>query len=625
MRYLRSFFFRNRFRADHPAGAFWLEAGTAALLVFIFLYHSGLAQGFSNLYSTALAHRLQKNAFWDGRLALSDHPFGLPWDYIWTERGMHQNWGLGVPLLRMPFEALARSAGQAFFPDRVTLGVYLTLTVAGLSLALRYILMTVGIPGASAAGFLMRWILMAWVLFAPGIRGLALDEFQAYHETIFYGCIYSYFLLALVWIQAVRPRKALFFTICLLAGCIWLIRVTLIVYGLITLMLALDCVRRSKGPRRIIVGGIGLFFAGIAAGLLFNYLRFGSPGEPGYAGALNGIPYDNYMRHFGYPFRYETPWNAAREVFSGLFFDDDWHAPMFRYRFFYFRPFDSGALAVLAASLFLALRFPGLKRQVDGQGAGSAVLRLIGVTWTFGLGATAGLFAAYMYAPALCSRYMTEFAPAFFALLAGVLLTGLFYALWLRQDRRWVAAVLGGVALFVFFNTKEFFKPYAGPYNEFQRSCVNDLSTLETSLQAFERVRGQSSVLPGVVRCGQAAGVAGLPLQFNGWDTQGKCAVSAETVLFLPSRKCLVLDYRSADRGVVSPLQVKRDLQVLTPASIQIEPEKDGQKSRIIQKFCSERSSPKPEALYKIGWVQERALTPEWGETRLDAVSVTDH
>jgi hypothetical protein len=85
-------------------------------------------------YSGSWAHRLQTEAFFRGTFALQPVPNGQMADWAWGN-GSQQVWGLGVPFVRMPFEALGKLAGGVGFPDRMTLLLAFTAVAAVLSAA----------------------------------------------------------------------------------------------------------------------------------------------------------------------------------------------------------------------------------------------------------------------------------------------------------------------------------------------------------------------------------------------------------------------------------------------------------------------------------------------------------
>ncbi len=78
-------------------------------------------------YSSSLQYRLQTEALLRGKLALSENPMDLDHDFAWSQQGVHQVWGLGVPLWRLPLEAVAKLLGFDAFPDRIAFGLFAAL------------------------------------------------------------------------------------------------------------------------------------------------------------------------------------------------------------------------------------------------------------------------------------------------------------------------------------------------------------------------------------------------------------------------------------------------------------------------------------------------------------------
>ena len=68
-------------------------------------------------YSSSVPYRLQTEALWRGRQALSENPMDLDHD-------LTQVWGLGVSLRILPFEATAKLLGLEDFPDRIAFGLF---------------------------------------------------------------------------------------------------------------------------------------------------------------------------------------------------------------------------------------------------------------------------------------------------------------------------------------------------------------------------------------------------------------------------------------------------------------------------------------------------------------------
>jgi hypothetical protein len=78
-------------------------------------------------YASWEAYRGQSNALLSGRLALSRDVTDLLYNHTWSEGGVHQVWGLGVPLWRLPWDLAARAFGHEAFPDRIAFGLFAAL------------------------------------------------------------------------------------------------------------------------------------------------------------------------------------------------------------------------------------------------------------------------------------------------------------------------------------------------------------------------------------------------------------------------------------------------------------------------------------------------------------------
>lgn len=101
----------------------WLLAFEAIVLVLGLMIYCGIIPEWGRWYSPNVAHRLQTEAFLRGQLALSDTPssLGIQQGLAWAEGGVQQVSGLGIPMWRLPFEAVATILGQPGFPDRLAL------------------------------------------------------------------------------------------------------------------------------------------------------------------------------------------------------------------------------------------------------------------------------------------------------------------------------------------------------------------------------------------------------------------------------------------------------------------------------------------------------------------------
>ena len=79
-------------------------------------------------YFESIHHRRQVDGLLGGSLALRGDLSALTHDLCWSQGGVHQVWGLGIPAWRLPFDAVARGLGAGAFPDMVALAIALGLT-----------------------------------------------------------------------------------------------------------------------------------------------------------------------------------------------------------------------------------------------------------------------------------------------------------------------------------------------------------------------------------------------------------------------------------------------------------------------------------------------------------------
>jgi len=316
-----------------------LEIIIFVLFLIILLNHTALFSDPSKLYSTSIAHRLQTDAFLHGHLSLSPRPFGYLLDYDWIGgHGLQQNWGLGVPLLRLPFEWVSAQLGAGPFPDRLILLFYLIFTIALLNITLRSVMKTVGVGLSSGIKFLIRWYLIAWVFFSPSMSGLIQKRIDVYNETVFYGCLYVYVLICLLWIYIIRPNNRFYYILCLLSGLACLIRPTLIFYGFSTVLIASIVAYQDKRKIIGVIIGILCFCLGGVIELWSNYFRVGLI-EGIYPESSSVIV--NYISRFGSPFAKVHFLSAFKELLGALFFNNLWQS----HTFYFVRLFLNNAIS----------------------------------------------------------------------------------------------------------------------------------------------------------------------------------------------------------------------------------------------------------------------------------------
>jgi hypothetical protein len=188
-------------------------------------------------FSTAF--RAQTDAFLRGELALSHNPSDLALDLCWSEGGVHQVWGLGVPLWRLPFEALARLFGRRAFPDRLELGLFMALVAYVvwstwvMPVFGRHSAQTeaMGLAEVTRNHNSISWTqlvvpsgaVMLSLLFAPFINLLKSPMWQ-YEEALVYVYLFGIMLICGIIVLSRNPQWARFMVLCALAGLGCLVR-----------------------------------------------------------------------------------------------------------------------------------------------------------------------------------------------------------------------------------------------------------------------------------------------------------------------------------------------------------------------------------------------------------------
>jgi len=211
---------------------------------------AGLIPAWGQWYSESEHHRAQVNALLQGRLALSHDPARLDFDLAWAEGGVHQVWGLGVPLWRLPFELVVRLVGTEGFPDMLAFAAALALAAWALWQALLGGLWRRAngdsLPEAVAAQRLADGDSAAWVAWLIGASGLALlfppflnllsAQFAIYQEVIAYEYVFGVVLIACLMALVQWPTVGRYWGLCALAGLGGLVRPTLVLHGIAMLL-----------------------------------------------------------------------------------------------------------------------------------------------------------------------------------------------------------------------------------------------------------------------------------------------------------------------------------------------------------------------------------------------------
>jgi len=390
--------------------------GMAAVVAF------GLMLGFRQLgcqgaYSGHAAYRAQVEAFLAGRLALTEAPEGLAHDLAWTPSGVHQVWGLGVPLWLTPFEAGARAVGADPFPDRVAMGLWLVLMMFVLFRAFRA---RDGEPWWIGAGSVLVTALL------PAVVTMLRGRLGVYEEAALYSYGAAMILLGGLVLLVRYPSGNRYLLLLLAAGLAALIRPTVVFYGLATAVLASAIYLRAHGRRvlPIVALGVAVFAAGGSVLYTTNAMRFGSGTEFGHRQNLQSLAGNIYATRFGYPFERAGLGEAALEL-AGAMFDRPeaaakrgfYHrglhrgeADLVRWREYYFTTYSWAYVPLLLAGVGLGVRAWRRRRREGSDRIAPWLL-----AWAV-IGA-APLVAFYLRAPFLSSRYLLDLGPAIAALL----------------------------------------------------------------------------------------------------------------------------------------------------------------------------------------------------------------
>jgi hypothetical protein len=382
---------------------------------------TGLITNWGEWYSPSLAFRHQTDALLSGRLALSDSPADAHFDLVWSEGGVHQPWGLGVPLYRIAFELLARTFGQSAFPDRLAFTVALGL------ITYMFLHVLADFPaevrnGGRASNIAFRCAATWTVVFFPPFLTLLRVPFNVYEEASAYGYVFGVGLFAgLLYFLAKRsiPRYVMLSLLCAVA--VW-IRPPALAYGLATFAMAFVVSRSNGWTWGKSLVGVALFGI-VSLGLLYtNWVRYGGPFEFGYAYQLNLM----YESRVDAPYTREPLGSAARELLGSLFFVKrlngldfygseivNWQSSTPRWRNFYSSTFDVTYVVGVLLCWLAALWNQRKLSTSPGRYLSIAAI------WSFL--SMIPLATFYLRCEVMSSRYTIDFGPAIAVALTGLL------------------------------------------------------------------------------------------------------------------------------------------------------------------------------------------------------------
>lgn len=397
------------------------------------LFGTGVIPDWGLWYSSRSPWSMQTDAMLKGHLSLASTPAAMDGDLLWDNGAVQQVWGLGVPAWHLIFEVPARLLGGFPFPDRISFGIALFFVIYAFVRSVFFLrpFLRVGTSWISA------WLGFFTVILFPPFLRLCCARFRVYEEAVAYGYLAS--VLLMLWTVRLwfRPERASFLALALVSGFMPFIRPTFGVYGLASIIVGGAALwHRDRGIRVLCLGGC-LFCFGSALLLWSNTFRFGSPLEFGHSLNVNALDANTYASRFDYPFRKVPLSSAAKELGGALFLavpqgtTDGYglnvypgQSPVFRWRDFYFKPFDISML-VMGVIICSWLSFRMWSRLKDATKFREPCIFEPLVYWAALSALPLSLF--YLRFQFLSARYLMDFGPAFAA--------GSWALCWLIADR----------------------------------------------------------------------------------------------------------------------------------------------------------------------------------------------
>lgn len=554
---------------------------SAGVLVF-----TGLVQSGGRWYSYQPEYRAQVAALLAGRLALSHDPSALRFDHCWSQGGVHQVWGLGVPLWLLPFEALARAMGFAPFPDLAAFGIALGLAAWCLLFSLLHEILVrppvvpaheAPTPVLQPRALWLCWtgLTAALALFFPPFLRLLRTRFQVYEQAIAYEYIAGLVLLALLIRLAGRPTPSRWWALCGWAGVGGWIRPTLVLHGIAAVLTGLWLLANHRGPecagaegrttrtralspvRHPIITGLFLFVLGGAGLYVTNALRFGDGFEFGHRLNVQSLYGSLYATRFDHPFATEPLASAARELFGLLFLEKrltwDWYATNLfpgqsstvRWREIGLPTYDPTYLVLLlpgwSAALALAARRDRHRNRLRASRPADhpwAIRQVITGLGVYSGIATFLLTAFYLRNCVIATRYMLDFMPAFAAgMMAGWLVLGLACDRVPSASMRVTLLGTAGIALVAWlaWQSRAMHQIYGEPRPQTRAEAI-------ASLQ--KHLATQPVALPpnGRYTNPEEPRATGIPFNGAGWERNPEGMLMPCVILFVDSPHLLELE-----------------------------------------------------------------------------------
>ena len=477
---------------------------------------------------------LQVRAFLAGRLAVLPNSLGASNDYDWGRGGMHQQWGLGVPILATPFHLLGRLFGAPGFPDNVRFLILYAATAMALARSFHKVSRpesTALVASIAASGFVMTF---------PTFVGLLSARSWVYEHTIATGALWSVLLLSsMLWLLGQCTARRLF-VVCVAAAFSLLIRPPLAVYGATTVVIALVIARR-EGIR---LGGIAASLAGYAAVsssyFILTYLRFGSPFVAGFENCLSGS-FVNRLNRWGLPFAKVPLTKAAKEMFATLFLLDPVPSETMipppavqpyvvgeRWREYYAPTFDRFVFALwVTALVFVCWRIFRRRLWRRDRDLRGEVATVIGA-WS--LAPAIVLFVFYARIGNMVTRYAADLYPAFAAasVCVGMAIVDIVRSRTPRNVASAQLAIACVVALYM--ATWEGWPVHGSPPID-RKEVAARIAFIDA------HSREPMPAVPDHFKCGEPRGRPPVTAHLEDWH--GDCSFSSGMVFAMPHSPCV--------------------------------------------------------------------------------------
>lgn len=563
----------------------------------IMLYFTGLIPATGKWYSFDQSFRLQTDAFLRGELALNPVPYGHRDDWVWGN-GMHQVWGLGVPIIRLPFEILGKMFGSFGFPDRIVFVIFYFLVAAIFWKSLDSFIN----PDLDIREQFKKRVQNIPILFFgllnPAVITMIRAKFEPYEEVIAHSYLWALMLFALILLFLNNRKSYLFFLVCFLAGFSPNIRPTAIFYGTVTFLMIFHLAKRSRIRFRWF--GLLLFSAGIIFLLVTNYLRFNGPFEFGHKLLLSGAPIQDYIMRFDDSVARMPFFSAVTELFSDLFFTDLDISKLIderlfkgsdfpRIREFYFRPYDF----LTPFLLFLSWVIVAVELRNKSSLSSSLDEKIIQLSGLWSFCSFVMLFYFYSRFPVFSSRYFVDFGAS---IVIGIITLYLYVGrLTQYKFSKNISFVLNLILSATFLGWGLFSLTHAKINPRFwHRSEIKKMIciTAEVAQKELTQMRQTTGPpLPAEYKCRDREFRYGIPFNNRGWDITASCMVNPVTSHFLDSPECLAIHIEPVGGAPEWMRKIYSDEEIEVKAGLktmQRLPDVESEYGKIIT-FCTNR------------------------------------